>query len=133
MIESKILVVDDSEAIVDTLCDTLERLGLPKDMIFRADSGDAALKIFKQQQPPVVFMDVDLGGQAGDKIAGQMLKLQPNTKIIVMSGFDRNDARVRNLISAGAYEFMPKPLRLGKLQELLELMDSEAKGLRRVS
>jgi len=133
VLESKILVVDDSEAIVDTLCDTLERLGLPKDMIFQAHSGEEALKIFKQHQPPVVFMDVDLGGQAGDKIAGQMLKQQPNVKIIVMSGFDRNDARVRNLISAGAYEFMPKPLRLGKLQELLELMDSEAKGLRRVS
>jgi hypothetical protein len=37
------------------------------------------------------------------------------------------------MISAGAYEFMEKPLRFGKIQQVLELIDSENKGLRRVS
>ena len=127
------MIVDDSEAIVESLVETLERLGVPRDQILTANNPDDALRLFKERKPPLIFMDLDLDGAPGEKAAIKILKQEPRTKLVLMTGYDRKDARVRYMISAGAYEFMEKPLRFGKIQQVLELIDSENKGLRRVS
>jgi len=131
--EGSILVVDDSETIVETLKETLEHFGVPGENIFTAQNPKDALKLFSEKEPPVVFMDLDLDGTPGDPAAIKILKSKPGTKLILMSGYDRRDARVRDLVSAGAYEFLEKPLRVARLAQLMQLIDSEEKGLRRVS
>jgi DNA-binding NtrC family response regulator len=133
LIDTTVLIVDDSEAIVESLVETLERLGVPRDQILTAHNPEDALKLFNAQKPPLVFMDLDLDGAPGEKAAMKILKQEPRTKVVLMTGYDRKDPRVRDMISAGAYEFMEKPLRFGKIQQVLELIDSENKGLRRVS
>jgi DNA-binding NtrC family response regulator len=133
LFESSVLLVDDSETILETLKETLQHLGVPGEKIFVATNPKDALKIFLGQRPPVVFMDLDLDGASGDAAAIKILKAAPSTKLIVMSGYDRHDPRVRDLVSAGAYEFLEKPLRVARLQQLMQLIDSEEKGLRRVS
>lgn len=131
--DSTILLVDDSETILETLKETLEHFGVPEENIFTASNPKDALRVFGESKPPVVFMDLDLNGTPGDPVGFKILKTVPSTKLIVMSGYDRRDPRVRDLVSAGAYEFLEKPLRVSRLQQLMELIDSEAKGLRRVS
>ena len=133
MYEATILIVDDSETIIETLRETLEHFGVPSENIFTASNPKDALKIFDAESPPVVFMDLDLNGTPGEKAALAIMKSKPSTKLVVMSGYDRRDPRVRDLVSAGAYEFLEKPLRVSRLQQLMELIDSESKGLRRVS
>lgn len=133
LLDTTILIVDDSETILQTLKETLEHFGIPSENIFTAQNPKDALKAFSDHKPPVVFMDLDLDGTPGDPAATKILKAAPLTKLIVMSGYDRRDARVRDLVSAGAYEFLEKPLRVARLQQLIQLIDSEEKGLRRVS
>ena len=133
MFEDSILLIDDSETILETLKETLEHFGVPSENIFTASNPKDALQAFSSVKPPVVFMDLDLDGTPGDPVGFKILKTAPLTKLVVMSGYDRRDPRVRDLVSAGAYEFIEKPLRVARLQQLMQLIDSEAKNLRRVS
>jgi DNA-binding NtrC family response regulator len=131
--EGNVLVVDDSETIRETLKETLEHFGIPAENIYTADNPKDALRVFEEVSPPVVFMDLDLDGTPGDPAAIKILKSRPSTKLVLMSGYDRRDPRVRDLVSAGAFEFLEKPLRVARLAQLMQLIDSEEKGLRRVS
>ena len=111
---------------------TLQRLGVAKDDIFEADSAEDALKIFEKERPGVVLIDMNLAGERGEDAAARILMTAPATKVVVVTGLDRNDARVRKVVSDGAYDVVEKPIRVARLQQLLELVDSEEKGLRRV-
>lgn len=129
---SRILIVDDSRAIVDTLQETLRRLGVEPEHIFTASNAAEAMRIFHEQNPSVVFMDVDLAAERGDHVAKQMLDLVPTTKVVLMTGLDLGEPRIRAVVSAGAYDVIQKPLRMSRLKQLMELIDSEERGLRRI-
>lgn len=132
MVQGKVLVVDDAEAIVESLGQALVMLGVePADLVQAAD-GTAAMKAFKEHEPHLVFMDIDLGGDKGEKVAQKMLMAEPATKVILMTGLDRGDPRVRTAVSAGAYEVLEKPLRLARIRQVLDLIESEEKGYRRL-
>ncbi|MFO1533387.1 MAG: response regulator [Thermoplasmatota archaeon] len=127
-----ILVVDDAPAVLEALTTVLNRLGTYGKTVTASDPR-TALEIFHAKQPRVVLIDVDLAGESGDQAAIQILHDSPSTKVIVMTGLDPGDARVRAVVSAGAYALLQKPIRLARLQEVLDLIESEDKGLRRVT
>ena len=132
MMEWNVLIVDDAVAVVEALTHTLERLGLPADQIFSAATPAAAMEIFRGKKPGVVFLDLNLGPARGDDVAKEILEASSATKVIVMTGMDPSDDRVRDVVSAGAFEVLQKPLRLKRVREALELIDSEERGLRRI-
>src|SRR5688500_8886851 len=128
----KVLVVDDAPAIIETMKRSLQRLGVPAAGILTASTKEAALRLFKEHQPPVVFIDMNLGLDLGDEAAQEMLQFAPTSKIIVVTGLDPAHARVRDVVSAGAYAVIEKPVRLAGLRDVLDLIQAEDKGLRRV-
>lgn len=132
MVLGKVLVVDDAPAVMETLCKALVRLGMSTDSILRATRPGEAMDIFHAHKPSVILMDVDLAGEAGDEAAIEILNESPDTKVIMMTGMDPGSTRVRNVVSAGAYAVLEKPIRLTRLREVLDLIESEEKGLRRV-
>lgn len=132
MLSGKVLLVDDAPAVRDALRAALLRLGVDAEDILVADTAESARESFQEHRPPVIFMDIDLDGDKGDEVAVEILEADPATKIIVMTGMDLSDRRVRNAVSAGAYEVMQKPLRLARIREVLDLIDSEDKGFRRI-
>ena len=127
-----ILVVDDAPAVLEAITTALVRLG-NYGQVLTASDPKTALELFRAQQPRVVLMDVDLAGLPGDQTALQILREAPSTKVVVMTGLDPTEPRVRAVVSAGAYAFLQKPIRLARLQEVLDLIDSEDRGLRRVT
>lgn len=132
MPSGKVLVVDDAKAIVDSLTKALQRLGIAAPRISTASTFTGALETFNTERPQVVFMDMDLAGEPGDAAAQQILDIDPTVKLVVMTGMDPSIPRVRAVVSAGAYAVIEKPIRLTRLREVLDLIDAEEKGLRRV-
>lgn len=133
MAVGKVLVVDDARAVVETMTKALQRLGAAApDQILTASNAAQAIELFNEHHPPVVFMDMDLGGKPGDVVAMEILEVSPFTKLIVTTGMSPDAPRVRAVVSAGAYAVIEKPVRLTRLREVLDLIESEDKGLRRV-
>lgn len=131
MLIGRVLIVDDAPAILRLLRQSLEKLGIDGSQISEASNLRDATKIFREEQPPVVFLDVAVGDGHGEKFAQKALEFAPETKIIMMTGLNPDDSRVRDAISFGAYELIQKPLRIARLREVLELIEAEEKGLRR--
>lgn len=133
MASAKVLLVDDARAVIETVGKALQRLGVPAANQLTASNAADALRLFKEHNPHLVFMDIDLGGERGDLTALRILDASPLTKVVVMTGLGPDEPRVRAVVSAGAYAVIDKPVRLARLRELLDLIQSEEKGLRRVA
>jgi len=118
-----ILVVDDQPDNRRLLHDMLRPLGFS---IMEAQNGQEALNAFEQHQPDAILMDAAMpvmdGLEATRLIRLQTLHKQPLIISISASAFDHNRAAV---ISSGADDFVPKPVReqelLSKLQQYLDL------------
>ena len=115
----KLLIVDDSSEIRKQL-----KWGLNKTYrILLAESVDEALKIFQQQRPQVVTLDLGLppdidGASEGLRCLQAMLHHQPETKVIVLSG-NEDHANALAAVDLGAYDFYHKPIDLAELKIIL--------------
>ncbi len=128
----KVLLVDDARAVIEAMSKALQRLGVPASGIATASTREEAMRLFKELKPPIVFMDMNLGRDLGDEAAREMLDITPSAKLIVVTGLGPDHPRVRDVVSAGAYAVIEKPVRLTRVREVLDLINTEERGLRRV-
>lgn len=119
------LIADDSPTVQLTLKKMLENQGVPEDKIQVAEDGETALELFREHEPDVVFMDIDMPGIGGEQAASTMMMERPMCKIVVVTGATRDDEQVKRLISLGAYEFLEKPIRHAEIRSLFSLMADE--------
>lgn len=106
--------------------------GIPVDDIHTVDDGAKAVEIFREVEPEIVFMDIDMPGMDGEEAAGLMLMEDPDLKVIVVSALDRDDDRVRGLLSFGAFEVLQKPIRSEDIGRVLNLIAEEGSGRGRI-
>lgn len=125
-------MVDDAPAIVESLKLTLESLGIPAQNVAVAMTAAEAMQKFKEVDPDVIFMDLQLPDAGGNSVAWHILHSKPRAKVIVMTGMDRTNPAVRQLVSAGAYEVIEKPFHYPRIRDILRMLDEETKGLHRV-
>jgi len=124
----KLLIVDDNEDIRKQL-----KWGLGKEyeLLMAGDAGEA-LSVFRKNRPRVVTLDLGLpphedGTEEGFRCLGEMLRIAPETKIIVITGNDdKNNALLA--VQSGAYDFFQKPIDITELKVII----SRAFHLRRI-
>ena len=105
---SPLLIVEDDLALQKQI-----KWSLDKFESVVASDGESALLQFRRHQPSVVTMDLGLppdpdSVSEGFKLLGQMLDLDPNVKVIVLTG-QNDQANALRAIALGAYDFMAKP------------------------
>jgi CheY-like chemotaxis protein len=83
---STILVVDDDETFRRLLCQTLLRAGHE---VLAADDGRGALRLYRQQPADLVITDLIMPEQEGLETILELRRLQPDLKIIAISGGGR--------------------------------------------
>ena len=108
-----ILVVDDEESVCQLVQQTLEGEGYT---ILKAHSGSAALTLARQYQGKIdlILTDVVMPHMSGREMAEQLKTLQPQMKVIFMSGYT-SDIMVRHGVETAEIEFLPKPFSPSKL------------------
>jgi diguanylate cyclase (GGDEF)-like protein/PAS domain S-box-containing protein len=131
----EILVVDDQKENLTEMQELLEELGRTVRCV---DSGAKALECMATGKIGLVLMDVQMPGMDGFEVARRM-RADANTRftpIIFISGMRQTDAVLDQGYSAGAVDFITKPVHptmlMHKARVLLDL-DRYRRGLLRTS
>jgi signal transduction histidine kinase len=100
-----ILVVDDEDSIRSILTNVLEDDGFA---VTEADSGEAALELFKQRVFDLVISDIVMPGISGIELLEKIKDLYPDTQVIIITSHASLDTAVQAL-RCGAYDYLFKP------------------------
>ncbi|MGA2963648.1 MAG: response regulator [Candidatus Korobacteraceae bacterium] len=102
---SKVLAVDDDEAVLTLLLNVLEGAGYE---VSTAQDGAEALRMAQTQPLDLVLTDLVMPNRDGIEVIRSIRKQQPNLRIIAISGaFGGNMLRVAELL--GAHATLLKP------------------------
>lgn len=126
----KVLVVDDVQENLTLVRKTLEQQGY---RVVMAETGEEALKLFAQEAPDVVLMDVMLPGIDGFETTRRLRQLNGHrwVPIIFVSALGQSVDMVRGL-EAGGDDYIGKPIDLGLLLAKMRAMQRIAGMQRRL-
>ena len=105
----KLLIVEDDPGLQSQM-----RWCFEDTDVFVASDRDAALSILRREEPQVVTLDLGLPPDPGGSTEGfqtlqDILRLAPNTKVIVVTGREEKENAVK-AVGLGACDFFQKPL-----------------------
>jgi CheY-like chemotaxis protein len=115
---ARILFIDDDPMTLETLKRSIELFG---HQAILASSGEQALSLVAEQPPDLIMTDMNLPDTDGISLVKQF-KADPQVAaipIVILSASPEIDATEISL-TAGAEEFLTKPVRLDKLQSVIE-------------
>ena len=126
----RVLIIEDSVAIALRIEEFLKTLGYFS--IHISNSGKEGIRKFeeldKSGRTPFVCLDYNLPDMDADEILPKILAIQPDAKVILITGLDRNDEEVRDVIMKGVYFYLQKPVRLSNLQETMNTVEGERRA-----
>lgn len=119
----KLLIVDDSN-IIRSRIERVYSVNQKIKVVAKARNGKAALSYLKEYKPDIVTMDLTMPEMDGIECIGNMMKINPTVKIIVVSALSDKLTGLE-AISRGARGFLCKPFTDKQLKESIEkLIDS---------
>lgn len=101
-----ILVIDDDATFNGVLTRALERRGHPTR---GATSPSEALTLARESLPPRVVLDLNLGGSSGLALIPELLAINPDCRIVVLTGY-ASIATAVDAIKLGAVQYLAKPV-----------------------
>ena len=107
----KILIVDDEESIRYTFHEFLHGAGYH---VSTADSLPACIEKMQTEAFDLLVLDVNLGNDNGITAIEQLTTLQPECKVVIITG----NPRLQSLVEArrlGAVDYLSKPVREASL------------------
>ena len=108
----KILVIDDVESQRDISCQMLEAFGYKTKAV---SGGKEAVEYLKENTVELILLDMIMDpGINGRETYERIIKIHPNQKAIIVSGFVETDD-VKETQKLGAGKFIKKPLTFEKL------------------
>ena len=106
-----VLIVEDDEAIADSIAYALERAGF---RTLRAGDGGQGLRLFRQQRPDLVILDLMLPQMDGWRVTEELRREDPRVPVIVCSARTSEFDRVHGL-EMGADDYVTKPFSMKEL------------------
>src|SRR4051812_22094631 len=106
-----ILLVDDEPAILKTLTAVFSQRGWTT---FNAPEGAAAIRIYDEEQPNVVLLDVNMPGLRGTEVLRLILARDPDAAVVMLTGAGDIATSVEAM-QIGAENFLAKPPDLAQL------------------
>jgi CheY-like chemotaxis protein len=116
-----VLVVDDEPVIRKLVAAMVGQFGYD---VLTADSGEHALTLYKHHNQPIALLitDVVAPGMSGPMLADRLSELQPDLKVLYISGYDNTHVVQKYVVEKGhallAKPFTAEVLR-SKMGELL--------------
>ena len=120
---NNILIVDDDSEYRENLKEILDNAGYPNDM---AESAKEALEKLGTQQFDIILLDFMMPEIDGINALGEIKKISPHSKIIMITAFASIENAVR-AIKKGACEYISKPF---KIEALLLMIKQAIEELR---
>lgn len=112
----EIMVVDDDRSILDVLKIGISEKGL---RVSDYTNAEDALINFKPERYRYALIDIKLPGMSGIELSQELLKLDSNLIIILMTGYP-DIKNVVEAIRSRVFDYLIKPFRLSQLYIVLE-------------
>jgi CheY-like chemotaxis protein len=114
-----ILVVDDEPEIRKLVAAMVAQFGYT---VLTADSGDHAMTIYKKQGPiELLITDVVAPGMSGPMLADKLVALQPDLKVLYISGYDNTQVVQKYVVEKG-HSLLSKPFTGEELKRQITAM-----------
>ncbi len=113
-----ILIVDDNAELRDLLRDALTRMDY---VATTAANGEEAFRAISQNRFDVVITDMLMPEKDGIEVMGELRRLQPDARIVAMSGGGRGsrDHYLQTAKGLGAHAVLGKPFSMSELTAAL--------------
>jgi len=125
--DREILVIDDSPAIGIFFRDFLKKLGFDK--VHSCENGKTGIETFEEivgtGATPIVFLDYNLPDMNAYSVMTQLLNIRPDVKVIIATAREKHEDAIKEVIAQGAYQYLPKPLRLENVKEIMDTLQKE--------
>jgi CheY-like chemotaxis protein len=113
----RILVVDDEEAILETMTFTFE----DDYEVFTSTDARRALDILDQNAPiAVVLTDQRMPNMSGVEFVTEVCKRHPSTVRMILTGFSDMDAIIQAINDGHVYAYIAKPWEPDQLKQLMK-------------
>lgn len=127
-----VLLVDEAFPVQRKLLDILHRTGVPAAQVRTASDPDAAMEAFATHHAGLVFTEfVGRRPEEGLDMILDMLRLDPQAKIILVTAEPVESTLVRAAVRAGVFAVVEKPLRHDKIRAVIAEIESEEGGIER--
>jgi signal transduction histidine kinase/CheY-like chemotaxis protein len=118
----RILVVDDEDMVRRGARRLLNRSGHE---VIEAATGEQALGCYREVEPDIVVLDLDMPSMNGECVLANLLSQDPGARVIIVSGHV-DPAAERRLRAAGARWIMRKPWTALELLDAIEQAADDA-------
>jgi two-component system response regulator YesN len=105
----KVLIVDDEHLVRNLLKKCIDWDSIGMEIIGEASSGEDAIELAYKYQPDLIFTDICMTNIDGIEFADAVIKMNPNIKVVVISGYDDFKYAQRS-IRAGIRAYLLKPI-----------------------
>jgi DNA-binding NtrC family response regulator len=113
---ARIMVVDDDEAMTNTLAKILATEGYS---VVTARCGAAALTIMREDCPDLVISDLRMSGINGHELQSEITRHCPGVPVVIITAFGSIESAVESM-RRGAFDFITKPFTNGQLKVVVE-------------
>ncbi len=114
--EMKILICDDSLLFRRAIKDCVFDLGCKN--IYEACDGEAAVEMYKEYNPDLVFMDIVMPKKDGIDAAAEIIGYDHSAKIAMASSMG-TQAFLKEALKIGAFDFLQKPIDPEQVKKLV--------------
>jgi two-component system, NarL family, invasion response regulator UvrY len=118
----RVLIVDDHPVVRAGLCRLLA--AEPDVEVREAADGREALRLYREQRPTLVILDLNLPGLGGLEVLERLKAADPEAHILILSMHD-DDTHVTRALQAGAMGYVTKN---ADPEELLEAIARVSRG-----
>jgi two-component system chemotaxis response regulator CheY len=112
-----VMIVDDALFMRMMIRDILSKDGF--EVVAEAENGIEAVEKYKETRPDIVTMDIVMPEMDGIEAVRQIMKIDPNARILMCSAMGQQPLVVEAL-EAGAKDFIIKPFQPSKVIEAVE-------------
>jgi two-component system response regulator AtoC len=109
------LLIDDEELTLRTISRGLRQDGFE---VFTALSGEDGLKLFHEEKPDLILLDIVLPGLDGVEVLRQIKLANPTAIVIMMSAYHLVERAVEAM-KLGAFDYLVKPFHLDDMMNTL--------------
>lgn len=131
----RLLIVDDEFHIREGLKHHVLQTGLPIEIIAAAEDGETALRLFEEQRPDIVILDINLPDISGLEVARRIREKDEATPLLFLTGYE-SLTYIREAIGLQTVDYLLKPITkdelttgLQKAQDCVVRQRKTAKGL----
>jgi len=112
-----VLICDDSLLVRKKLREEIEKSFHDCEVLDAAD-GEAAIRLYKENNPDLVFMDIVMPAKDGITAVEEIKSYNRQSKIVMLSSVG-TQKHLKEAIQAGAFEFVQKPWKDGQIEAII--------------